>query len=66
MVRSAIASVQVEGFLQAMRRDFYNRKLSGPENTPPSDELVTDNLFATMPAHGAAIITMDALAAEPQ
>jgi hypothetical protein len=64
-VRAPITHValQVQGFIEAMKRDFYRRKLRVPDEQALSDAQVAQYIFATTPSHGAALL--DAAAVPP-
>jgi hypothetical protein len=56
MVCSCEKRLQVQGFIEAMKRDFYRRKLRVPDKEPLSDAQVAQYIFATTPSHGAALL----------
>lgn len=54
--------MQVETFIEALKRDFYVKKLSpDAQGNPPSADVLDDVVFATTPGHGAAIATKECI-----
>ena len=58
--------MQVDGFITALARDFYARKLQfAPNAAPPAPAEIVSHVFATSPSHGVAVITPEFLPALP-
>ena len=57
---STAQCVQVATFIEALKKDFYVRKLS-TDAGPPSDASLADHIFSTTPGHGAAIATKECI-----
>ena len=56
------ACMQVATFIDALKRDFYVKKLQADaQGNPPSAEMLDDVVFATTPGHGAAIATKECI-----
>jgi hypothetical protein len=57
-------SLQVDMFIDALKRDYYMRKLIADGVQTPHEAVLDDYVFQTSPGHGAAIATKECIVAQ--
>ena len=55
--------IQVRAFIEALKRDYFVRKLTA-DGEQPHDASLADHVFFTTPGHGAAIATKECIIAQ--